>query len=87
VIERAKRILEVLESHDISVEARRTAPRIRRPSRPLKADALQLTLFSPKPNPIIEELKKLDLDNMTPIQALNKLYELKLKAEKEGWRK
>jgi DNA mismatch repair ATPase MutS len=27
-----------------------------------------------------EELKKLDVDSMTPIEAINKLYELKRKA-------
>ena len=89
VIGRANEILEILESHNISVEggdkpAVASRPRIKRRSRPsFRDDSLQLLLFTPQPNEIIEELKKLDLNNMTPIQALNKLYELKLKAEKE----
>ena len=89
VIGRANEILGILESHNISVEggdkpAVASRPRIKRRSRPsFRDDSLQLLLFTPQPNEIIEELKKLDLNNMTPIQALNKLYELKLKAEKE----
>ncbi|MCD6506492.1 DNA mismatch repair protein MutS [Candidatus Poribacteria bacterium] len=89
VIGRANEILGILESHNISVEggdkpAVASRPRIKRRSRPsFRDDSLQLLLFTPQPNEIIEELKKLDLNNMTPIQALNKLYELKLKVEKE----
>jgi DNA mismatch repair protein MutS len=88
VIERANEILGILESHNISVEGRPATrsplSRARRRAKPsLRGDSLQLLLFTPQPNEIVEELKGLDLNNMTPIQALNKLYELKLKAEKE----
>lgn len=34
---------------------------------------------TPKPNPVIEELKLLDIDNLSPREALDKLYELKAK--------
>jgi DNA mismatch repair protein MutS len=37
----------------------------------------QLSIFSPKDAQIVEELKKLDLEKLTPIEALNKLNELK----------
>jgi DNA mismatch repair ATPase MutS len=30
--------------------------------------------------PILEELEKLDISSMTPLEALNKLYELQQKA-------
>ena len=89
VIERANEILGILEGHNISVEGKgkpavASRPRIKRRSKTsFRDDSLQLLLFTPRPNEIIEELRKLDLNNMTPIQALNKLYELKLKAEKE----
>jgi len=42
----------------------------------------QLPLFSPS-SPIVEELSELDIDSMTPLEALTKLYELRRKA-KEG---
>ncbi len=52
----------------------------------------QLMLFDPdglssgqnKPDPIIEEIRGLDLNEMTPVDALNKLYEIKDKLDKTG---
>ncbi len=34
-----------------------------------------------KEHPVVEALKRMDIDNMSPIEALNKLYELKRKLE------
>jgi len=34
-------------------------------------------------SPIVEELEKLDIDSMSPLEALTKLYELQKKA-REG---
>jgi DNA mismatch repair protein MutS len=31
--------------------------------------------FLPAKNPLVQELKKLDMDALTPLEALNKLYE------------
>lgn len=39
-------------------------------------NAQQLTLF-PENNPLLDELKKLDINTLSPIEALNKLYEWK----------
>jgi DNA mismatch repair protein MutS len=39
----------------------------------------QLSLFAEKP-PVLDELENLDVDSMTPLEAINKLYELKKKA-------
>ena len=36
--------------------------------------ARQIALF-PETNPLLDELKKLDINNLSPIEALNKLYE------------
>jgi DNA mismatch repair protein MutS len=73
VLKRAKRILVELESGKLSS---------------LKAEGIvtqpasyQLSIFTPKDGLITEELKKLDLDKLTPIEALNKLNDLKRKAE------
>jgi len=82
VIQRAGQILAVLEEHDISVDNKPNPKLKRRPARErFRDDSLQLSLFTPQPNPVVEELKTLDLNNITPLQAMNKLYELKTKAE------
>ncbi|MEJ2605715.1 MAG: DNA mismatch repair protein MutS [Anaerolineales bacterium] len=36
--------------------------------------AMQLSMF-PQKNPILEELKKIDVDSLPPLEALNRLYE------------
>ncbi|MDD4874294.1 MAG: hypothetical protein PHE15_04900, partial [Dehalococcoidales bacterium] len=41
----------------------------------------QLSLFGQKPE-VLEELEKLDINALTPLEALNKLYELQKKAGK-----
>jgi len=38
----------------------------------------QIALF-PETNPLLDELKKLDINSLSPIEALNKLYEWKNK--------
>jgi DNA mismatch repair protein MutS len=68
VIHRAEEILKELEGDSQ-----------RAPLRPHRiAEIRQLALF-PETSPIIEELKKLDVESMTPLEALNKLYELQRK--------
>jgi DNA mismatch repair protein MutS len=68
VIHRAEEILEELERDSQ-----------RSPIRPRRiAEIRQLALF-PETSPIIEELKKLDIESMTPLEALNRLYELQRK--------
>ena len=42
----------------------------------------QLSLFGQKP-PLLEEVEKLEIDSLTPLEALTKLYELQQKA-REG---
>jgi len=70
VVHRAREVLEDLEGDS------RTAPPVKRPRR--KEAAQQIPLFGQK-SPIAEELEKLDLDSLTPLEALNKLYELQKK--------
>ena len=43
--------------------------------------AQQMALF-PETNPLIEELKELDVNSLSPIEALNKLYEWQKKYSK-----
>ncbi len=74
VIARAKEVLAVLEQHGqqsvrppVSAAAVSTAP---------AATPVQLTLFSYEPSPVVERLKLLDVDNLTPRQAHNLLADL-----------
>ena len=45
-------------------------------------DAQQLTLFgSPAPDDIVETLKQMNVDALTPLEALNTLYDLHMRAK------
>jgi DNA mismatch repair protein MutS len=66
VIVRAQEVLAELESH---ASKKRKAPR-------RKAQAQQLPLF-PRDSLLAEEIAKLDVDSMSPMEAITKLYELK----------
>jgi DNA mismatch repair protein MutS len=72
VIQRAREVLAELEA---ARDAAGRRPRTRR-------SAEQLSLLA-GPSPLEAELAALDLDGMTPLQALNRLYELKAKARGE----
>jgi len=74
VVHRANEVLAELEG-----DSRKTLPSKRRRK---EAVSQQIPLFGQKP-PILEELEKLDIDSMTPLEALTKLYELQKKA-REG---
>jgi DNA mismatch repair protein MutS len=77
VIHRAQEILEELERKG-DAKARRKAMRdITMPA------AWQMTLFASEPHPLIEELKHLAIDELTPIEAISKLYELQQKAQRD----
>ena len=73
VINRAQEVLAELEGR----------ARVAQDKRRRKTPAQQLGLF-PQPGPLEEELAGLDIDSLTPLEAINKLYELKKKAEGEG---
>ncbi len=79
VIERAKAVLAELESERVDAEER---PRLDAGKHVVTAH--QLSLFAPPPNPVVEELKKLDLDRLTPMEALQKLAELRNKIVPKG---
>jgi len=72
VLDRAREVLKQLESENGRPSVGPARDRVPAPPRP----AIQLTLFQAEADPVIEELKKLDLTNLTPLQALNKLWEL-----------
>ncbi|MEO0091918.1 MAG: DNA mismatch repair protein MutS [candidate division WOR-3 bacterium] len=66
VIDRAKQVLADFEkAEELSI-------------RSLSKDKeFQISLFQPIEHPILEEIRKLNLDNLTPIQALNILNKIK----------
>ena len=43
-------------------------------------EALQLMLFAAEPDPLVEEIKALAIDELTPLEAISRLYELQRKA-------
>jgi DNA mismatch repair protein MutS len=81
VIDRAKEILSNLESGELDAMG---MPKIAssRMSNAKPQIPSQLTLFS-QPDPIRSSLKKIKIDQLTPLEALNILEELKKKTEKE----
>ncbi len=72
VINRANEILKELEKH-----APTTAVE------PSRFTAGQQVALFPETSPILEELGKLDVNTLTPLEAINKLYEWKRKFTKE----
>ena len=73
VIHRADEVLEELEANGAPDSLTRTKKQ--RKMEPVP----QLSFFGQKPE-FIEELEKLDINVLTPLEALNKLYELQKKA-------
>jgi DNA mismatch repair protein MutS len=81
VIVRAREILDNLESTQYTEEA---VPRLAGGTHgPLGSSGPQLQLFEQRPSEIEREISELDVDRMTPLDALGKLAELKRKASKE----
>jgi DNA mismatch repair protein MutS len=77
VIDRARQILRDLEGTDVS-----GGPRVgRRGHLPESADRSQLSLFQAAESPVLERLRGLVPEEMTPLQALNLLTELKRELE------
>jgi DNA mismatch repair protein MutS len=68
-----RRAREVLAEHE-NVESRMSALLANDSDAPRAA---QLTIFTPLSQPVLEKLRELDLNNLTPLEALNLLAELK----------
>jgi DNA mismatch repair protein MutS len=75
VLERARAILADLERDEEDLAERILAAG----PRPPQGGAVQLGLFAARPSKVEEELRALDLDRLTPIEALLRLRELKEK--------
>ena len=89
VIDRAKQILEELTNADITENAQEIQIPSAEKKKPAKrmdeVDREQMSLFDTvKDEDILEELKTLDISNMTPMEAMNTLYRLQSKL-KNRW--
>ena len=92
VIERARVIVDELSDNDITQRIERVgAPPIREASGKKKKDnglENQMTLFDFMGyDLVIDEIKKLDLSNMTPMEAMNTLYKLQSEVNDRNERK
>ncbi len=72
VVDRANEILEELEGNaDFQEERQRTRQSF---------GGMQLSFLGPETDPLLDEIKSLEVDALSPLEALNKLYELKQRA-------
>jgi DNA mismatch repair protein MutS len=77
VVQRARDVLATLESQRDGHDGRNKARASRR------LDSEQLPLLAP-PSPLVGDLTSLEVDAMTPLEAITKLYELREKAREEA---
>jgi DNA mismatch repair protein MutS len=77
VVHRAEEILAELERKGDERERRKAMREMPTPT------VMQMTLFAAEQHPLVEDLKKLAIDELTPIEAISKLYELQKRA-REG---
>jgi DNA mismatch repair protein MutS len=74
VINRATEILSELEDHYDWRERRQRVGEVA---------VQQLPLFSTEPHPVVKEVRQLEIDEMSPLEAINKLYQLQRRAGEE----
>ena len=73
VVHRAYEVLDELEGQSSRVDKRKREQRYKK----ILPEQLSLTIGK---SPLLEELAELDIESMTPLEALNRLHELKRKA-------
>ena len=91
VITRAKEIVEELSDEDITTRVSEIASREKEQKKKQKTkkydevDMAQMSLFDTvKDDDVLEELKSIDVGNLTPVDALNTIYRLQNKL-KNRW--
>jgi DNA mismatch repair protein MutS len=70
VNERAKQILAQLESEHLDEQGR---PKIVTHGKQRRRGDIQLTLFAPVEHPLLDEIRKIDVNSMTPLESLQLL--------------
>jgi DNA mismatch repair protein MutS len=89
VIRRAREVLKLLEEEQLSTLGHRTAG-MDKPNGSVAPDSgarasremEQLALFAPAPHPVVEQLRSVDVNSMTPLQALSLLATLASDAQR-----
>ena len=89
VIDRAKEIVEQLSDNDITEKIHNIEVNVKNDKhKPVKYDEVdleQISLFDTvKDEDVLQELKEIDVTNLTPVDALNTLYRLQNKL-KNRW--
>jgi DNA mismatch repair protein MutS len=84
VVRRAQEILEELERAEEKSGGRDRRKGTMRGSGcvPAAAETIQLTFFN-KPHPIVEEIRMMEVDGLSPLEAITKLFELQHRARAE----
>lgn len=78
VISRANEILHTLEKNELAPDGLANTPKKKHKTEP----SVVQTMLVFDDHPVLDELKTLDVDSLTPLQAINLLAELKEKAKK-----
>ena len=81
VNERAKQILAQLEADHLTQSGE---PKIALKGKKKRKGEIQLTLFAAPEHPVVDRLRELDLDSLTPLASLQALSELKQAAGKKA---
>lgn len=79
VLDRAKEILQSLEDNKSIKEEQKPSKKVKKEA--IKEDTMQLDFTSLEKESVINELLNSDIFNLTPIDAMNKLYDLYKKAK------
>ena len=81
VNERAKQVLNLLEAEHLDEQGR---PKIAGGRKKKRRGDIQLTLFAPYDHPLLGEIRELDLNSVTPLDALQRVrqWQDRLSAEK-----
>jgi len=80
IVRRAQEILDELEVSGRSGQERTTRRAAMRAASPGGEPTFQLNFFG-QPDPVAEELKGLDIEGLSPLEAITKLFELQRKAQ------
>ena len=78
VIKRANVILKKLNAADITKKTKKLADEAQKAE---EETAMQLDMFNMKETQIIDEINKIDVMSLTPIQALQVLFDLQNKTK------
>jgi DNA mismatch repair protein MutS len=84
VIERAREVLKELERE--GRQKRDMTPgagSVSTAAAAARTQKLQMTLFEAEPHPVLEEIRRVDLSTLSPIEALNLLYRLQQEAKEK----